>query len=185
MNTFEYHTRWAVSVAHYIHNRIEHIESLVPIYLDDIVAYRKDIIINYGDLKGLDGFSAYNYLSDKYLVGINDVDFNKQHQRFTIAHELGHIFMKHHTINYNLPDYIQEYVANAFAGELLMPRKMMYHTAKYPTEYICSLFNVNPSAYNKRIEFLDRWENFKEKTNKVGIKPQKEILLMSKNLIYI
>lgn len=160
MSALNYNLNYAVSMANYIHNKIKYEEQLVPINLEDILKYRQDITVVKEDLLGLDGFSIYNKNTNKYVIAIDDVNFDLTRQRFTLAHELGHIFLKHHTKYNFLNDYIKEKAADAFAGELLMPKDMMYLTAKYPTNYIVSLYGVSYTAYEKRKEFLNEMYNF-------------------------
>lgn len=164
MNRLQFYLMHAVSIANCIHNKISPEERLIPIILDDVIKYREDIIVKYADLKGLDGFTVYDEITKKYLVAIDNANFEYERQRFTLAHELGHVFLKHHTKNKNLPEYIQEQSADAFAGELLMPLNMMFKTARFPDNYILNTFGVSHSAFKCRKAFLNRYYNFYEKT---------------------
>lgn len=164
MNKLQFYLMHAVSIANCIHKKITPEERLIPIMLDDVIKYRDDIIVKYADLKGLDGFTVYDEITKKYLVVIDNVNFEYERQRFTLAHELGHVFLKHHTKNKNLPAYIQEQSANAFVGELLMPLDMMFKTARFPNKYILSTYAVSYSAYECRKAFLNKYYNFYEKT---------------------
>lgn len=156
MNSFKYNLIYAASVANYVHKNIAPAERLIPIFLDDVLKYRDDIVVKYADLHGLDGFTAYDEKNKKYLIVI-DVSCEHERRRFTLAHELGHVFLQHFTKNKNLPDFIQEQAANAFAGELLMPFEMMKKTSGFPPDYIFSLFGVSYSAYACRLSFLKKY----------------------------
>lgn len=186
MNTLEYNLKYAVSMANYVHRKIKYEEQLIPIDLEDILKYRKDITVVKQDLLGLDGFSMHDRSSKKYVIAIDNVNFDLTRQRFTLAHELGHIFLKHHTKNKNLSDYIKERSADAFAGELLMPKDLMIKTAKYPVNYILSAYDVSISAYNTRKYFLNKMYNFNKKVDKSRIIPLKDLIKYTKynNLFY-
>ena len=160
MNNLNYNIRYAVSMAHCVHKKITYEEQLLPINVEDIIKYRKDIKINKEDLLGLDGYSIYNAKTKRYLIALDDVNYDLSRQRFTLAHELGHIFLQHHTKYKYLSDYVKEKSADAFAGELLMPREIMYKTAKFPPNYVLDLYGVSYSAYEQRKRFLDEMENF-------------------------
>lgn len=138
-------------------------EKLLPINVEDIIKYRPDIKVHKEDLLGLDGYSIYNEKTKRYLIALDDVNYDLSRQRFTLAHELGHIFLQHHTKYRYLSDYVKEKSADAFAGELLMPREIMYKTAKFPANYVLDLYGVSYSAYERRKLFLDDMENFSKK----------------------
>lgn len=163
MNNLNYNIRYAVSMANCVHKKITYEEKLLPINVEDIIKYRKDIKIKKEDLLGLDGYSIYNSKTKRYLIALDDVNYDLSRQRFTLAHELGHIFLQHHTKYKYLSDYIKEKSADAFAGELLMPREMMYKTAKFPPNYVLNVYGVSYQAYKMRKLFLDDMENFSKK----------------------
>lgn len=160
MNNLNYNLNYAVSMAHCVHKKIKYEEKLLPIKVEDIIKYRPDIKIEKEDLLGLDGYSIYNFKTKRYLIALDDVNYDLSRQRFTLAHELGHIFLQHHTKYKYLSDYVKEKSADAFAGELLMPREIMYKTAKFPPNYVLDLYGVSYSAYEQRKRFLDEMENF-------------------------
>lgn len=163
MNNLNYNIRYAVSMAHCVHKKITYEEQLLPINVEDIIKYRPDIKVHKEDLLGLDGYSIYNAKTKRYLIALDDVNFDLSRQRFTLAHELGHIFLQHHTKYRHLSDYVKEKSADAFAGELLMPRDMMYKTAKFPPNYVLNVYGVSYQAYKMRKLFLDDMENFSKK----------------------
>lgn len=163
MNNLNYNIRYAVSMANCVHKKITYEEQLLPINVEDIIKYRPDIKVHKEDLLGLDGYSIYNAKTKRYLIALDDVNYDLSRQRFTLAHELGHIFLQHHTKYKYLSDYVKEKSADAFAGELLMPRDMMYKTAKFPPNYVLNVYGVSYQAYKMRKLFLDEMENFNKK----------------------
>lgn len=163
MNNLNYNLNYAVSMAHCVHKKIKYEEKLLPIKVEDIIKYRPDIKVHKEDLLGLDGYSIYNSVTNKYLIALDDINYDLSRQRFTLAHELGHIFLHHHTKYKYLSNYVKEKSADAFAGELLMPRDMMYKTAKFPPNYVLNVYGVSYQAYKMRKLFLDDMENFSKK----------------------
>lgn len=126
----------------------------------------------------LSGF-AFQKLGAKY-IGVNSKD-GEQRQRFTIAHELGHIFLhKHNPVNYDQGIIMlrdshssegndrREIEANRFAAELLMPEDLirqdisklggielfMDDTENKTTIKLAQKYNVSISAMNFRLTAL-------------------------------
>lgn len=97
-----------------------------------------------------------------------------ERRKFTIAHELGHLFLhmgykinsdlwnnQKNATYYRTGDSIMEYQANEFAAALLMPKKaykeiMDQYTIgnKVETDKIASYFGVSISAASNRGKFL-------------------------------
>lgn len=185
MNVLNYYLRYSVSMANYVYKKITYEERLLPIMVEDIIKYRPDIKIVKDDLLGLDGYSIYNKYTKKYIIALDDVNFDLSRQRFTLAHELGHIFLKHHTKYKYLNNYVKEKSANAFAGELLMPREIMYKTAKFPANYISGLYGVSCAAYKKRKEFLEEIDNFSEKNEDEKFLPFEDLIKYTKHSLFL
>lgn len=185
MDLLNYNLRCAVSMAHCVHKKIKYEEKLLPIKVEDIIKYRPDIKIEKEDLLGLDGYSIYNYKTKKYLIALDDVNYDLSRQRFTLAHELGHILLQHHTKYRHLSGYVKEKSADAFAGELLMPREIMYKTAKFPPNYVLDLYGVSYSAYEKRKMFLDEMEDFNQKVEEKRIMSIKDVIKYSKHALIL
>ncbi len=185
MNVLNYYLRYSVSMANYVYKKITYEERLLPIMVEDIIKYRPDIKIVKGDLLGLDGYSIYNKYTKKYIIALDDVNFDLSRQRFTLAHELGHIFLKHHTKYKYLNNYVKEKSANAFAGELLMPREIMYKTAKFPANYISGLYGVSCAAYKRRKEFLEEIDNFSEKNEDEKFLPFEDLIKYTKHSLFL
>jgi Zn-dependent peptidase ImmA (M78 family) len=115
--------------------------------------------------------------NDRVLIGVNSTHAPTR-QRFTIAHEIGHLLMHKGRpvvvdrlvrVNVNLRDGTsskEEIDANAFAAELLMPRKLiaseidrfLKRTRRVvPQELVDELsatFRVSPEAMSYRLENL-------------------------------
>ncbi len=87
----------------------------LPINLKDVFSYYN---IN---------LKAFINSSDEAFIKNNIVYFNKSYNikrvRFTLAHELGHILLKHENLTHTVHTYnnTEEYQANIFARGLLMP----------------------------------------------------------------
>lgn len=185
MSNLNYNLNYAVSMAHYVHKKIKYEEKLLPIKVEDIIEYRPDIDLVKEDLQGLDGYSIYNAITKRYLIALDDVNYDLSRQRFTLAHELGHIFLQHHTKYRQLSDYVKEKSADAFAGELLMPREMMYKTAKFPPNYVLDLYGVSYSAYEQRKRFLDDMEDFRRKIEDKKVVSIRDVIQYSKHSLLL
>jgi len=185
MDLLNYNLRCAVSMAHFVHKKITYEEMLLPINVEDIIKYRPDIKVAKEDLLGLDGYSIYNDVTKKYVIALDNVNFELSRQRFTLAHELGHIFLQHHTKYKYLNDYVKEKSADAFAGELLMPRDMMYKTAKFPPNYVLNVYGVSYQAYKMRKLFLDDMENFSKKVEDEKSMSLNDIIQYTKHSLFL
>lgn len=185
MNNLNYNIRYAVSMANCVHKKITYEEQLLPINVEDIIKYRPDIKVHKEDLLGLDGYSIYNAKTKRYLIALDDVNYDLSRQRFTLAHELGHIFLQHHTKYKYLSDYVKEKSADAFAGELLMPREIMYKTAKFPPNYVLNVYGVSYQAYKMRKLFLDDMENFSKKIEDEKSMSINDIIQYTKHSLFL
>ncbi|MCR8703613.1 ImmA/IrrE family metallo-endopeptidase [Weissella cibaria] len=88
--------------------------------------------------KSLTQSGSVEVVGDDILMKINEEEVDYR-QRFTIAHEIGHVVSKHlelskilyravGTFNRDIEDKLQERQANDFAAKLLMPDKLIaYH----------------------------------------------------------
>lgn len=117
------------------------------------------------------------YGTDRVIIIDNDEEF--YHQRFIIAHELGHYLMdyvgnpvysdirKVFTCNYPKTNHVSENEqrSDRFAAELLMPAKAFYREyirgmnvfygdMKYIVEYLSSHFETKKSSIKRRIQEL-------------------------------
>lgn len=97
--------------------------------IEDLI-HARDIILEEKKISNSDGRIVFG--KSKTKISINSDIKYVGRRRFTLAHELGH-FELHHNLNTHLEDNAltldyfknggQEYEANQFATELLMPRK--------------------------------------------------------------
>lgn len=111
-----------------------------------------------------DGTLWYRQNNNDYLLVYNDAIQNEGQKRFTIAHELGHYFLKHDEINTQPPSLatdklglisdeeydIDEKEANYFAKRLLAPVPLIIDIGKIigsidiPT--MANIFNISQTA---------------------------------------
>lgn len=100
----------------------------------------------------------------KFYIMYNDTLTSIERIRFTIAHELGHIFLLHLTeeksrisrhglLSESEYDYL-ETEANFFATELLSPKKLF--KPNYTPKIVSKLFNVSMDSSIKGIDFYER-----------------------------
>lgn len=127
-----------------------------------------NIKVNYEPLFGASGYTFRSLIHNQwhYVMFIaNDMDqkysSNQIHnrQRFTIAHELGHVLLHNHLEDWNnlepkLQD-ILEVEANWFASRLLMPDYFFQSIIDLLPETIVDKCQVNLQAALKRLRNLD------------------------------
>ncbi len=90
------------------------------------------------------------------------VDASQVRENFTIAHELGHIFLNHaldanNEIRRSGERNSTEAEANAFAAELLMPENLFRDKAKFfdnDERRLAAFFGVSPAAVMVRLSAL-------------------------------
>lgn len=99
------------------------------------IAEKCEVLLKYGCFES-SGFTINNEINSEYgkkVILINEFEPDYR-QRFTIAHELGHIILGHEGISYrfsdmskykNTIDRMNEVAANKFAAELIMPEKLV------------------------------------------------------------
>jgi Zn-dependent peptidase ImmA (M78 family) len=133
-----------------------------PIVLNEIIKQvRKtmNVEIHARDLGSIDGLHFFE--NGRAIIGYN----NKKsivRQRFTVAHELGHVILGHADSETKLDfcnDDPKEVEANQFAAELLMPIdsfKQDYEKLDGDVESLARLYNVSKDAawwhvYNHKI----------------------------------
>lgn len=97
---------------------------------------------------------------DKWYIIYDDTDINER-IRFTIAHELGHIFLGHdfingyHTRRYNIVKPSDETEADMFAARLLAPACVLWAIGVDSAEELARLCNISKSAARIRMHRLD------------------------------
>ena len=124
--------------------------------------------IKYGwnEIDEVDGGSIVASALNDFTIYVSELTSAKR-DRFTIAHELGHLFLHLPIIRKDNEKAIMratrkidpndkkqqraEWEANWFAAQLLMPRKEFGEVVrKYNVEYAAKLFNVSESAARVR-----------------------------------
>ena len=144
------------------------------------IAYSLGINVWPGQLEdNLSGF-AYQKAGNR-IIGVNSEESNER-QRFTIAHELGHMILhKQQPVNYDRAmmlmrdgrssdgTHTQEIQANKFAAELLMPETEMYKDissldlpdllsdhpeVSHDFQFLCSKYGVSSAAMKVRLSTL-------------------------------
>lgn len=105
------------------------IESTADFSIEELI-HARNIILEEKNISNSDGRIVFGKSKTKISVNSNIKYIGRR--RFTLAHELGH-FELHHNVNTHMEDNVltldyfknggQEYEANQFATELLMPQK--------------------------------------------------------------
>ncbi len=130
----------------------------------DELAERVGGYVIYTDDLGMDGVTvSLDFLGvemeHKYLILI-DGERSSYRQRYTLAHEIGHIVLGHIHKKYIIWDSIiqditHEREANIFAAELLMPEKEVIEKAKtLSLEELSAYFRVSKSSMQIRLKEL-------------------------------
>lgn len=123
-----------------------------------------------------DACSDYNVNKDAYIIFYNDVDprkTNSNRYRWNIAHELGHIVLKHHILYPNsrlfrssLKDrtyHMLEEEADLFAAYILVPHVVLFIYAKSSAvseseQLIADLCRISHPASEVRFKCYQQWE---------------------------
>ena len=108
-----------------------------PIDIEHIIKAENIKVVKTTLGKNVSGISITD--GDNKIIAINETETNKERQRFTLAHELGHLLL-HKEQNLIISSYVvmsrrdensttgidrREIEANAFAASLLMPKKLL------------------------------------------------------------
>ena len=118
-----------------------------------------DMSESYPDVAGF-----YNEKEKTIYVAKDDVP---QRKLFTVAHELGHVFLRHpnYSVLYRLPKEdgehsLEERAANAFAAKLLMPDYMLrdylekYNLSRGAYREMAKIFGVPMTAMKYTLQYL-------------------------------
>lgn len=122
-----------------------------------------DTIQNYARLTGLpanillhdrrspirDGLKIHRQGTNLYIVLYNEDIIMPERLRFTLAHEIGHIFLGH-----TCDGDAEESEANAFAAQLLMPWftvKMLHCNYFANADNVSAMFGVSVTAADRRL----------------------------------
>ncbi|MCL2755350.1 MAG: ImmA/IrrE family metallo-endopeptidase [Oscillospiraceae bacterium] len=107
---------------------------------------------------------------------IKNAESAQLRNRWTIAHELGHIYLAHAQ-----DGEAEEKQAHAFASELLMPAPILLELRKRLSRGLAAselsrLFGVSNSAANNRLEYLQRREFFSATLHKEITEKYRELI---------
>lgn len=112
-----------------------------------------------------DGFTLYK--DGRYNIFISKLENKSKRNRFTLAHEVGHIVLNHHKllkndlIKYNAKTKnIFERQANVFAENILMPVHLVNKFRYEDIEDLSRIFEVSKSMAEVRIAHLKRDEYY-------------------------
>ncbi len=127
----------------------QNLQTRQTIYFDSFQGYCHTAHIPISDLccdpVFQDGCTIFSQNPPLFLVLYNEWGISPQRKRFTLAHELGHIFLSHCD-----DGRYSEALANHFASHLLIPRvALCYLTKRFPTLQVqdfASFFGVSSSA---------------------------------------
>jgi len=100
-----------------------------------------------------DGYTVTN--GDTFIILYDDkCAFGEKHINWTLAHEVGHIYLGHET-----DEQLQEIEAHWFAAELLSPELIIREIVKsrrLNSFDLQELFNISFEAAQKRVDSLNR-----------------------------
>lgn len=114
-----------------------------------------------------DAITEYKAEHNLYITLINRNKVNHPFQssrdrrlNFTLAHEIGHIVLKHLLIAPQLKTKeekeLEEIEADEFAGKLLMPEKLIFDCNFYSPDAVSEYFKVSKAALWIRLNNLKR-----------------------------
>jgi Zn-dependent peptidase ImmA (M78 family) len=120
-----------------------------------------------------EGCTIYDPKTNRYIVYYNDIKFKfiyiktPERQRWTLAHELGHILLKHHTITNKTKIFRNtltdkeynwmEREANYFASLLLAYPLILYKLRIKNSTDIASICGISQEAASYRFEDYKKW----------------------------
>lgn len=133
----------------------------LPIKVADIARQAGITVLKYSEVNKnrlSDGESGATFFEDDTIYIIYRDTESKERCRFTIAHELGHIFLGHKLIgdkrsrkfDLSKPEIEQE--ADVFASRLLAPACVLWGLNLHTAEEIAAVCNISISAAQARAE---------------------------------
>ncbi|MGT2885099.1 ImmA/IrrE family metallo-endopeptidase [Streptococcus ferus] len=148
-----------------VNKLITNLNLTTPIDFDVFFSNFKDLKIRYGNSNlDVDGRITLDNSEGNYIVELRG-DGKSNRDRFTIAHELGHLFLGHvnqYETLYRRGANELEYAANEFAADLLMPEadfrrvvnENLDENSECDIEKVSEIFQVSESAVLTRGRFL-------------------------------
>lgn len=117
-----------------------------------------------------DACTFYLADEDKYLIFFNDIDhimISSYRYRWSIAHELGHVILRHHALSnktklfrnqLSKEEYKQfEDEADCFASYLLVPHVALYMSRVRTQEELRKFCKISKAAADVRISEYNQW----------------------------
>lgn len=149
-----------------------------PVDVEKIIHHNKWGLVKYSELmehfhcdrakivyclRSKDGFTEWDGIN--YTIAYNDDNRLGDRTRFTLMHEIGHIYLKH-LIDFDATQLyrgsltksenrVLENEANAFARNVLIPTSMLQHLSNKNICNITYRFGVTPSAARTRLNFYE------------------------------
>lgn len=128
-----------------------------------------------------DGYCSYDADKNKYVVAYNEAIFPVERQRWTLAHELGHIVLDHFTdfsqtrlTRGGLTDKeykVLDQEADAFASEVLAPKLILFETSTSASD-IHDVCAISKAAAKNKAKFLSSIRRFYLSTVAKAIRKQ-------------
>jgi Zn-dependent peptidase ImmA (M78 family) len=138
-----------------------------------------------------DGYVTFSPI-DGYSIAFNDQIGTKRRIRFTLMHEIGHIYMKHlidfdqtllrrNTLNHMEYNILEE-EANVFARNALAPALVVKNLEYNDIEDIKEVFNISNKAADVRLNSINNDLKGIEQSNKEFFtSTYKEFISLNKN----
>lgn len=135
---------------------IKHWEITPPADLSRVLKILKTEVYDWNmPTQKIDG--AHMALKDGTFIIIVNAKSPPVRKRFTIAHEIGHIYLRHY--KHLSPSHRE---ANIFATELLIPRsyvkKLILEEGRYDIKQLSNYFEVSRQAMEIRVKELGLFE---------------------------
>lgn len=132
----------------------------LPVKLSTIAKQANITIKKNSDINLLDSdtFAISFLMDDKWYIIYNDIYKNTNMVRFSIAHEMGHIFLGHelsegyHQRTFNLEKPQVETEADIFASRLLAPACVLWGLDLHTADEIQKICDISISAAKIRAE---------------------------------
>lgn len=113
-------------------------------------------------LRSMDGYTQLD--DDNYSIAYNDDPTLGDRKRFTLMHEIGHIYLKH-LVDFDITllyrgelskeeNKVLENEANAFARNVLAPISLVQHLTDKAPENISAKFGITYHAANTRLDLF-------------------------------
>lgn len=145
-------------------------------------------VVKNSEVNSLNGESGKSYINNnQWLIVYNDKE-SLQRCKFTIAHELGHIFLGHTLKNeqyartFDLTKSIEETEADIFASRLLAPACVLWGLDLHTPQEIASLCDISLQAAQIRSE---RMQILYERNKFLASPLERKVYENFKEFIYI